>query len=598
MKKKTLIFSLIITSLLGCNTKNDDSITNNKESSYENSNSTIEVDSNLAINYDFGDPSTWKGEDIQVKDLGDMLLDAYQYDEMYDWGQSIMYDSKDELYKMWWCRQSGYDTIWYAESKDLKHWNNAKKIMIVEKDTTWIKMHVGKPSVVKINDEYRMYFEAPATLEGYKEFDNNVFMATSKDGINFEIYSKNNEAYPVIKMSDEEMKESLQHSKNNASGYGYYGIGQPSVCYVNNTYYLYCTHSLKYGDRMYLYTSSDGINFDEGREVFTRAGCGVKYNTNTNKFMMAYEYTINNISRVYFMDSTDGVNFTYKSLSEASNNKNIVSRGSGLVHGYPDFVGNELGLITNDTIYCAYMEGKMSDAGVDWRQYSNTWDIHLSMFELPYCSNKTMVLPNGYVNNNETITPYNDKHTPYEDKLVGIKKGNDSIVIDGIKDDIYNEATTLLVDRQAFNDRAIPSSLNGIIYMNYTDKNLYFYIDVFDNTNNNDDKVCIIFNENKENNDKDKVIYITENKGDFLITNGNNEAINNVEVFYKKQDYGYSIEIKIPWVNKKEIKKYDSFGFDCFIYNESNNKNYKSIVAFNDYSISYKLNKIGEIYFL
>lgn len=134
--------------------------------------------------------------------------------------------------------------------------------------------------------------------------------------------------------------------------------------------------------------------------------------------------------------------------------------------------------------------------------------------------------------------------------------------------------------------------------MNYTDKNLYFYIDVFDNTNNNDDKVCIIFNENKENNDKDKVIYITEIKGYFLIANGNNEAINNVEVFYMKQDYGYSIEVKIPWVNKKEIKKYDSFGFDCFIYNESNNKNYKSIVAFNDYSISYKLNKIGEIYFL
>ncbi len=569
----------------------------NTENTTSSSSSTAK-DLNLAINYDFGDPSTWKGEDIKVKDLGDLLLDAYPYDEMYDWGQSIMYDSTDNLYKMWWCRQSGHDTIWYAESQDLKHWNNAKKIMIVEKDTTWIKMHVGKPTVIKINDEYRMYFEAPATLEGYKEFDNNVFMATSKDGINFEIHKKNNEPYPIIKMSDEEMKESLEYSKANSSGYGYYGIGQPSVCYVNNKYYLYCTYSLKEGDRMYLYMSDDGISFDEGREVFTRAGCGVKYNTITNKFMLAYEYTMNGVSKIYFMDSDDGIKFTYKSLSEAGNNKNILSRGNGLVHGYPDFIANEIGQITTDSIYCAYMEGKMSDAGVDWRQYSNTWDIHISMFELPYCSNKTMVLPNGYIFNNETITPYNDKHTPYESKLVGIKKSTNSIKIDGVKDSTYDNAITLLVNRQSFASKAVPSTLNGIIYMTYTDESLCFYIDVYDTTNNEDDEVSIIFNENKDNTDLANVTYITINNENIKAINGNDEELNSIDAFFKRQDYGYSIEVKIPWAYKNEIKQYDSFGFDCYIFNEKTNKNYKSIVAFNDISISYDLSKIGEIYFI
>lgn len=53
----------------------------NTESTSSSSSSTTN-DPNLAINYDFGDPSTWKGEDIKVKDLGDLLLDAYPYDEM------------------------------------------------------------------------------------------------------------------------------------------------------------------------------------------------------------------------------------------------------------------------------------------------------------------------------------------------------------------------------------------------------------------------------------------------------------------------------------------------------------------------------------
>lgn len=264
-----------------------------------------EKDETLAKNYDFGDPSGWSGNSMAVTDLGDCLLDAYPYDDKYDWGQSILWDEETQSYQMWWCRNSGYDTIWYAESKDLKHWTNAQKLMTVEQDTNWIKMHVGKPSVLKVDGQYIMYFEAPATLLDY-EFDNNVLMARSEDGIHWEMYEGDaGEPYPVIRMTDEQMAASM--AQYQAQGNGYYGIGQPSALYHDGKYYVYCTYSLEQGDRMYVFTSDDGIHFSEGQRVFDRANCGVKFNTLTQKFMMAYEYTQNGVSRVYYMESDDGI---------------------------------------------------------------------------------------------------------------------------------------------------------------------------------------------------------------------------------------------------------------------------------------------------
>lgn len=157
---------------------------------------------------------------------------------------------------------------------------------------------------------------------------------------------------------------------------------------------------------MYVYTSEDGIHFSEGREVFTRANCGVKYNTLTDKFMMAYEYTTGNLSRVYYMESDDGYKFTYSNFIEAANNEDILSTGAGFVRCYPDFVHDGTGCINDYTFYVAYMEGTMADAGNDWRQYANTWDIHISAVNLAFCENRTQVLPDGHVYTEDTIQPY------------------------------------------------------------------------------------------------------------------------------------------------------------------------------------------------
>lgn len=211
-------------------------------------------DMTLAENYDFGDPSTWAGTSLQRLNLGDAEFDVFPEDHFYDWGQSVMYDSQEGIYKMWWCRQSRYDSIWYAESEDMKHWHSLEKVLVVEpgQDTEWIKMHVGKPSVIKVEKEgggyeYRMYFEAPRTLKqgGRVEYDNNVFLATSDDGKDWEIWSNGgDEPYPVIAMTEADLAASEAQSAATGDSYGFYGLGQPSVTQKDGVFYLYYTHSL------------------------------------------------------------------------------------------------------------------------------------------------------------------------------------------------------------------------------------------------------------------------------------------------------------------------------------------------------------------
>lgn len=569
-------------------------------SSSAESSSSSNTDPNWAQNYDFGDEGNWAGDKMANKDLGDCLLNAYPYDEMYDWGQSIMYDSEDEIYKMWWCRQSGYDTVWYAESHDLKHWDNAQKIMTVSEDSTWIKMHVGKPTVLKIDGHYRMYFEAPATILEEKEFNNNVMMATSEDGIHFDMWTNGGaEAYPVIRMTDEDLAASIEYSKTSAAGYGYYGIGQPSACYKDGTYYLYVTYSLLPGDRMYCFTSKDGITFGEGKQVFMRAGTGVKYNTKTETFMMAYEYTIDRQSKIYYMESKDGFQFTYSDLLSAASNVNILSRSGGFVRGYPDFVANELGQVDGYTIYVAYMEGRMADLGNDWRQYSPTWDIHIAMFNLAPYANRTMVLPNGYILNDDTYVPYQDKHVEYDDKIIGIQKSSALPVIDGSLDpESYSKAITMEIDRESYAHRAVPSSLKGTIKMSYTSESLFFFIEAFDETKNDDDEIYVLFDEKRFASTENEIINITATRNSILKDDGAGTVFDNSDVAFKETSTGYCLEAKLPWRFLTEQAANDSFGFDCYLINEKTSKDFKSITAFNDFRVGYDIHQAGEIYFL
>ena len=553
----------------------------------------------LAENYDFGDPTTWAGDKVTVTDLGDAIIDSYPYDDRYDWGQSVIYDEDEGIYKMWWCRHSGYDSIWYAESEDLKHWTNAQKLLAVETDTTWIKMHVGKPSVLKVDGRYMMYFEAPATLNGWKEFDNNVFMATSNDGIRWSIWQGDiGEPYPVIRMTDAQMQASWNQSQmSGGNGYGHYGIGQPSAVYKDGTYYLYCTYSLAAGDRMYVFKSTDGIHFDAGQEVFLRAGSGVKYNTLTGKFMMAYEYTSGRLSKVYYMESNDGVRFTYANYAEASNNQNVMSTGGGFVRGYPDFVGNGMGHVNGHTVYVSYMEGKMADTGNDWRQYAHTWDIHFAAVNVAEFANRTQVLPNGKILNEETILSYRDKHEPYEDRLTGISRTATAPTIDGNLDEVYANATILNVDRVSCSECAVPGDIKAKIYVTYDDTGLYLFVIVEDGTVDSSDTVYLLFDEKRYATDPAEILNVTASRSEVVFTDGNSATVEGCRGRVKRTENGYNVEVKLPWRYKTTLAAYDSFGFDCFVYNMRESAEYKSLITWSDYLASYNIQKAGELFF-
>ena len=612
MKKLTaLICSLCFLFAAGCGQDKDSSAPESAENSSVTSeapetsgggNSETEEpekDMTLAENYDFGDPNTWAGESMAVTDLGDFLIDAYPYDDRYDWGQSILYDEEDGVYKMWWCRNSRYDSIWYAESEDLKHWTKAQKLLAVEENTNWIKLHVGKPTVLKIDGQYVMYFEAPATLNGWKEFDNNVFRATSEDGLRWSIWQGDiGEPYPVIRMTDSQMSASWNQSQmSGGSGYGFYGIGQPSAVYKDGVYYLYCTYSLEAGDRMYLFKSTDGIRFDAGQEVFVRAGSGVKYNTLTNKFMMTYEYTQGRLSKIYYMESDDGVKFTYSNYTEAANNQDILSTGGGFVRGYPDFIGDGYGHVNSHTVYVSYMEGKMADTGNDWRQYAHTWDIHFAAFNVAEYANRTMVLPNGRILNNDTMDSYREKHEPYEDRLVGISRAEVAPVLDGELDELYQSSTVLNVDRVSCSECAVPGDISAKTYVAYDDTGLYVFVEVTDSTADASDTVYLLFDEKRFAADPAEIVNVTATRRELVFTDGNSATLESCQGRVKVTEKGYNVEVKLPWRYKTAIEAYDSFGFDCFVYNMRESAEYKSLITWADYLAGYDIHKAGELYF-
>ena len=618
MKKTNVLIALLLLASCGKNddlssvpqdeSKSQQPTTQEESTSIENSSteeSTTEIivdpkEQYKADNYDFGDENSWKNDSMTVTDLGDCILDAYPYDAYYDWGQSIIYDEEDGIYKMWWCRQSGFDTIWYAESDDLKHWHNAQKILFVEEDSTWIKLHIGKPAVIKIDGKYMMYFEAPATLPDVAhEFDNNVLLAISNDGVNFEYYKGNiDEPCPVIKMTDEQFAASYEQYETGSTGYGFYGIGQPSVCYVDDTFYVYVTYSVGEGDKMYLYKSKDGLNFERGTQVFTRAGCGVKYNDITNKFMLLYEQTVDGQSKVGYMESTDGINFTYKDLTNSYNNPNIVSRGNGTVRGYADFVSDSQGHVKDYTIYCAFMEGKAADAGHDWRQYSSTWDIHISMVNLPQFGNRAQVLPNGYVANELTLQDYGTKHVPYDDIFEGISRYETAPVFDGNMDDVYLGGKIFDISRQNFASRCVPTDNKVKAYVGYDDMYLYVYIDVIDKSVDDDDLIYVLFDERRFAKSNSEILHIKSYRDHYAAFDSDENPRLDVDVKPVSKENGYAAEIRIPWTIKTSIERYDSFGFDCYVFNRYDSLNYKSCISFNDIYQTYNIERCGELYFL
>ncbi|MDD6235840.1 MAG: hypothetical protein PUB00_00485 [Clostridiales bacterium] len=119
----------------------------------------------------------WAGSSAVVKDLGDIILEDFPVDYSYDWGHCVL--KIGDTYKMWFTRQSPWDGVWYAESKDLKHWQNLQciaKIKSIEDYKTYVKQHIADPAVVYVNGTYHFWFETNMTVnERFEAYGGNAF---------------------------------------------------------------------------------------------------------------------------------------------------------------------------------------------------------------------------------------------------------------------------------------------------------------------------------------------------------------------------------------------------------------------------------------
>lgn len=201
----------------------------------------------------------------------------------YDWGASVMLDGG--VYRMWWTRLGGMnakrfpydgklpdgerfeftypdrgDRIYYAESRDGHTWHiegndfagkpeeygpdsRGPMLVLSPAENAQQRMHLGSPSVIKVDGTYYMYFEScpefilkrgsdgkPAVGD---EYNNQVFIATSPDGKRWRQYPDDRDPQPILRPPEENKRPGRQR----------YGFGQATVCYRARTYILHYTDS-------------------------------------------------------------------------------------------------------------------------------------------------------------------------------------------------------------------------------------------------------------------------------------------------------------------------------------------------------------------
>jgi hypothetical protein len=201
----------------------------------------------------------------------------------YDWGPSVMLD--DGLYKMWWTRLGGIndrrlpftaltsdskgfsftypnygDRIYYAESRDGKTWHitgddyagpiqdygpdSAGPLLVLEPaESDQEFYHVGRPCVTKVDGTYYMYYETCSAYWARKdkagnytdlgEFQNQVFVAVSQDGKQWEKHGGNERPQPIVAAPESNLSPENWR----------YGLGQPSVYYENGRYIMHYVDS-------------------------------------------------------------------------------------------------------------------------------------------------------------------------------------------------------------------------------------------------------------------------------------------------------------------------------------------------------------------
>ena len=151
-------------------------------------------------------------------------------DGTYDWGACVIRDG--ETSRAWWVRGMPHDRIVTALARTPSSWS-APRLVLAPRDAAGDvaagsveKMHVARPSVVRVGDTYYLLYEAPRRVGPlrragpWQESINQIFLATSRDGIAWTKHPRNEDPRPVIGLGA-------------GAAVDRYGVGQPSALYMN-----------------------------------------------------------------------------------------------------------------------------------------------------------------------------------------------------------------------------------------------------------------------------------------------------------------------------------------------------------------------------
>ncbi len=553
--------------------------------------------------YNYGDSSSWAGSQYESIDLGSVYLQDVIDDTVYDWGHSVI--KEDGKYKMWWVRPDVYDAIFYAESTDLKNWTNVQRVISLSpnslnrKKYDNIKGMLGKPSVIHVGDTYFMYFEAPATedpdiTQTVLEWDNQVMLATSTDGINWSFYSDSkNQPKPVIAMPTNLMKNFDTKE---------YGAGQPSVFYKDGTFYLtycYVIYSMNIQE-IRVATSTDGYNFGDvstHKKISGGNGYGITYNTKTQKYMLA---TPSEIKESATLDFTSAKSYTYYTYDTTK-----------IQTSFCEFVKNAQGLVDTETFYTIHLQGAKSTTD-DWRAGYTTWDGHIHAVNPTEYANRKITLPNGAAATENNLKGYRDRQNSYT-KLSAdaIYAADTEISVDGEMDEVYKNASKIVISRPVYNYGSNFTDTWAEAYTAWNENYLYVFARVYDDIidvsysiasatqtymrdsfdvfvdvpNDHDDSAGQAYGLDQY------MISTGANNTDFIIK-GSDEydltsEFENCRHRVKRTDYGYAVELRISWhelvVDSIEENKCIGLDFqinDCM----GNNVGREAMVVWSDHS--------------
>lgn len=566
-------------------------------------------------NYDYGDPSSWAGDSYSSLKLGYVNLQDVIDDYVYDWGHSVIKDG--DIYKMWWVRPATFDAIFYAESKDLKNWYNVERVICFSPNSTNIKKYdnikgmLGKPSVIKVNGTYYMYFEAPATedpdiTQTVLEWDNQVMLATSSDGRNWNIHSDAaGQPVPVVAMPEELMGNFTVKE---------YGAGQPSVFYKDGKFYLtycYVIYSQNISE-MRVAESTDGINFGDistHKKILSGNGLGVTYNTKTNKYMVAS-------NRIYESDTLDFTQAKQYTVYEFDAN-NIQT-------GFHEFVKNAEGLVDTETFYMIHLQGEKSTTD-DWRAGHRTWNGFIHAINPKEYQHRMFTLPNGAAATQNNLKGYRDSTVHYSRPTADAAYVNDKdIKIDGTMDEAYLKSDKISITRPVYDYGSDLTETWGEGYFLWNEDYLYFFAKIYDNTPDTsyellDKKLCymhdgidVFVDVPNDHGTGTQVGYgmeqymiCTDSNNTNFVIKGSDEYDLTSEFEYRKRvrktSFGYTVEWRVTWQEfvKDMIEENKCIGLDVSINDaRGNGVGREAMVVWSDHTGNSfrQLENFGDVY--